>query len=111
VELPGPSGFEDEVARWMENKFKAFTDDTYLDDLGNVIAKFKGKSKRTIMITAHMDEISLVVEGIEDGMVYIKSVGWIDESVLAATPVQYFDFKGNKRRHCKSSQRSPQGMD
>lgn len=96
VELPGPSGFEDEVAQWMENKFKEFTSQTYIDEMGNVIAAFKGKSQHTIMITAHMDEISLVVEGVEDGMVYIKSVGWIDESVLAATPVNILTSKGIK---------------
>lgn len=95
VKIPGPSGFEAPVADYMLQKMKPFADDVYIDAAGNCIARFDGTSGRSIAVLGHMDELSMVVEEVGHGVVYIKPVGMIDPAILDSTPVQIIAEDGS----------------
>ena len=54
------------------------------DALGNVLAHKPGRrGSTTVMVAAHMDEVGLMVVGIEDsGLLRFKPIGGIDRRVL-----------------------------
>lgn len=82
--MHAPTGQEDEVADFMEKKFKECGFSVTRDTLGNVIAR-KGKGKK-VLIAAHMDEISMAVKSItEKGFLKFVKVGGIyDPSLVGA---------------------------
>lgn len=83
-ELHAPTGFEDEVADYMEEKFKAFGWETRRDMLGNVIAR-KGKAGgKKVLVAAHMDEVGLVVTAItEKGFLKFAKVGGMYDGAVS----------------------------
>lgn len=85
--IPGPTGQEDKVAQYMQEQFKPYADECYLDPAGNSIAKFNGTSGRSIAILGHMDEVYNVVETIKDGLVYVRLGCSLDASNLDSVPV------------------------
>lgn len=72
-----PSGWEMEVDRVLLKQFKQLQLDTWQDRAGNVIAKIAGAdSKRAIAITAHKDEIGMLVKSIaDDGCLQVRRLG------------------------------------
>jgi len=87
VQIPGPSGHEGRVAAWMEVKLSPHVDEVWRDGAGNVVGKKKGKnSQNSLMLAAHMDEVSLVVRSVSD-VVRFEVVGWIDPRTLLGSPV------------------------
>ncbi|MCD6254599.1 MAG: M42 family metallopeptidase [Thermotogae bacterium] len=79
VEIPGISGFEDQVREWIVSKI----DLPYrVDPIGN-LAYTIGEGEKEIVFMAHMDEIGLVVTGINaDGTLNFRKVGGVDDKVL-----------------------------
>ena len=68
VETPGPSGQEHLMREAIKAEIKGYCDEVVTDALGNLIAR-KGKKSdegRRIMISAHMDEIGVMVTHIDD---------------------------------------------
>jgi len=56
--------------------------------MGNLIALKKGKSRKKVMIAAHMDEISFIVTHIEeDGFIRFHTLGGFDPKTLTAQRV------------------------
>jgi len=94
VKIPGPSGQEELVAAYMLEQFKPFADEAWIDKSGNSIAKFNGESGRTIVVTAHMDEVFCVVERVTDGRVYVKIGCSIDPENLNSVPVHILTESG-----------------
>lgn len=88
--LNGPSGFEDDVVRYIYEKIKNTADSVEIDSFGNIIAFKKGISdKPAIMITAHMDEIGLMVRKVEkNGFLRFTPTGYPSESTLSGTSVK-----------------------
>ncbi len=85
TEAFGPSGFEDEVRKIMSQELSQYTDNIYTDGLGSLIAEFGSKEQKPkIMITAHMDEVGLLVKYIDDaGYIKIQQLGgWLDSALL-----------------------------
>ena len=87
----GPSGCEDRVRELIREAAEPLADKTLVDRMGNLICKMSfGKSeKRTkIMISAHMDEVGFMIDGIRsDGMLTFGKVGGIDPSVIAGRKI------------------------
>lgn len=82
--LNGISGDENSVRDYIISRIKDKAEIT-VDNLGNVIAFCKGKKtpKNKIMVSAHMDEVGMIVTYINsDGTLKISSVGGIDERVV-----------------------------
>ena len=75
----GVSGFEDEVAAIVRSHMSKLTDTVGKDQMGNVFGAKKGSAKNgpTIMVTAHMDEVGLIVKHVEEtGFFESAEVGW-----------------------------------
>ncbi len=87
-ETPGPSGFEDRIREVITQEIRDYVDEISTDNFGNLIAKKRGRSSdKRIMIAAHMDQPSLIVEHIEDnGLIRFAKLGGIDLRIL---PAQY----------------------
>ena len=90
TEASGVSGNEKEVRDLIKEEIKDFVEDVYTDRIGNLIVFKKGKvrSNKRIMVTAHMDEVGLLVKDIdESGLLKFIPVGGIDPRVLVSKSV------------------------
>jgi len=72
-----PSGWETEVDQVILEQFTALNLETWQDQAGNVIAKIPGQnSASAIAITAHKDEIGMIVKSINaDGCLQVRRLG------------------------------------
>jgi len=80
----GPSGFERPAAEIAADLLRPLVDEVSVDRLGNVIGvKRCGKpNAKRLVLDAHLDEIGLIVTGIEDGFLRFTSIGGVDPRVL-----------------------------
>ena len=94
--LDGVSGNEDAVRDFILSHLKPHCDNVQVDKLGNVIVFKKGRSSaKKIMLCAHMDEVGLIVKGIdEDGYLHFAPVGGIDARVLLGKRVDVAGIPG-----------------
>ncbi|MDH5806171.1 MAG: M42 family metallopeptidase [Candidatus Methanomethylicaceae archaeon] len=87
-EAPGISGFEYGIAEILKKELKDYVDKIEEDKFGNLYA-YKGEGLKTIMITAHMDEIGLIVKHIDNkGFIRFAKVGGVPDHVLLGQRVQ-----------------------
>lgn len=89
TEASGVSGNEKEVRDLIISEIEGHVDNLKIDRLGNIITYKKGKdSSRKIMVTAHMDEVGLIVKEINDmGLLKFMAVGGIDKRILVSKSV------------------------
>lgn len=88
-EINGTSGGEDAVRDHIYEKIKNKCD-CILDPQGNLIAKYKGaeRSNNKLMISAHMDEVGLIVTSIDpDGTLSFNCVGGVDADAVIGRQV------------------------
>lgn len=92
----GVTGREDEIRNLMKDYLKPYVDEIHEDKLGNLIAFKKGKKGApTVMVTAHMDEVGLMVKNITNkGFIQFAKIGGIDDRVLLAQKVIVHTDKG-----------------
>lgn len=92
------SGYEDEAIGVFIAKAKECRADTHIDVLNNAFAQFGVKSAPiTVMIDAHIDEIGFQVNYIDDdGLIYVRKVGLIDDSCLPGSVVEVLTNNGGK---------------
>mgnify|MGYP000977356107 CR=1 FL=1 len=95
TELGGVSGYEYRVSENLSNHFKEYCDDVQIDKFGNVVGLKKGtNSEKKIMVTAHYDEIGLLVKSIdENGFIRFAKIGGIDPKILLAGEVIIYGEK------------------
>lgn len=95
--LNGGSGDETEVRDFIYNNIKDYIDDATVDSMGNLIVLKKGrKHDKKVMLSAHMDEVALMVTAIkDDGTIKFKTVGGIDERILVGLKVLVGEKKIN----------------
>jgi endoglucanase len=89
VETTGPSGYETQVRELVRAEIEAYSEEIRVDPLGNLIARKgtkNGKSARgagaqggkRIMISAHMDEIGIVVTHVDkNGFARFTNIGGV----------------------------------
>lgn len=111
VSKPGISGYEEPVKNFIEEKIKDYTRSYYTDGIGNLIARIDpsysfstrlqsdnfdiASNGPTILLTAHMDEIGMVVSHIEDdGSLRIRKVGMIDDMLLIGREIEVYSNNG-----------------
>lgn len=89
TEASGISGNEKEVRDIIIDEIRDHVDDVKVDRLGNVIAFKKGKNNhKKLMVTAHMDEVGLMVTDIDNmGLLKFTTVGGIDKRILVSKQV------------------------
>jgi len=87
-ELPGVSGHENAIRELLSHELSSVADEVKSDGMGNVIALKKGvDSAGRILLTAHMDEIGLMVSGFWNGFLRVNPVGGLDRRVLLGQEV------------------------
>ncbi len=89
--LRGPSGNEHAVRDYIIEKATPLADSVTVDRMGNVIAFKKGTDPdgKHVMLDAHMDEVGMIVQGINDnGLLSYLTVGGIDPRVVVSKRVR-----------------------
>ncbi len=87
----GVSGDETEVRSLIASYLTDCS--THVDAMGNLLASKGGKGKK-ILLAAHMDEVGLIISGIEEnGFLRFKTVGGINSDVMLGKKV----FIGHKK--------------
>ncbi len=78
AEIPGGSGFEEEIIKAIAAELRKRTPDVSLDPMGNVIGKV-GTGKKSVMVCVHTDEMCMLVKYIDEkGYIYFDLNGMID---------------------------------
>ncbi len=87
--IPGLSGFEGNVRRYIKAELKALGVSSKTDMLGNLIATIEGEAVLpSVMLIAHMDQLGLIVRKVEaSGLIRAERVGGVPERALAAQEV------------------------
>lgn len=83
--LSGASGNEDEVRDYILERVMPYSNEIFTDNMGNLIITKKGKKQcgRKILICAHMDEVGIIITGIDDdGYLRFDFLGGIDRRVI-----------------------------
>ncbi len=89
-EAYGVAGFEKNISSLIARSFAPYVDEIRLDNLGNLIFYKKGKEENAprVMFCAHMDEIGLIVTGIEErGFLRFSTLGGFDPRTLPGQEV------------------------
>ena len=77
-----PSGREKQCQDVVENFIKPYADNIWYDSMGNLIAS-KGNGLNGILISAHVDQICMIVKKIEkDNCVSVLNGGGIDRKIV-----------------------------
>ena len=94
VETPGPSGFEYEIRDVIRQAIGDAADEIRVDAMGSLIAKKGTKSTDglRVMISAHIDEIGLMVTHIdENGFIRFTNIGGINPLTCYGGRVLFMD--------------------
>ena len=94
LEAKATSGFEENAAEIVEKQFKKVFGNASVDDFYNVTSVY-GEGGPVIYMSAHIDEIGLMVTSVEDdGFLGFCSVGGVDPRVLMAQEVNVMTDEG-----------------
>ena len=78
LETASVSGFEEEIQRKVIKYARGFADEVYTDEIADVVSIVNPDAKIKVMLSAHMDEIGLMVSHItEKGMLHVSKAGGI----------------------------------
>ncbi len=94
VETDGPSGYEAPVRELIKKEIASLADDFRADALGNLIARKGRKSQNglRIMLSAHIDEIGLMVAHVdENGFARVSGLGAALPETLAGGRVRFLN--------------------
>lgn len=95
IEAPGPSGFEAGVAEVIRALWTPLVTTVSVDRVGSLVALREGQGqapRRSLLLAAHMDEIGLMVKGIEAsragaGFLRVTPIGGVDRRHLLGQPI------------------------
>lgn len=79
----------------IEEIMSPYSEKTESDAMGNLICHINGDGEKTVVLSAHMDKISMVITGIDKatGMLKIQKAGGIDMRTLAGARVKVIGKK------------------
>ncbi|MBR5270835.1 MAG: M42 family metallopeptidase [Clostridia bacterium] len=85
----GTSGCENNICEILRENAQSYCDEISVDALGNLIAHKKGNGKK-VMISAHMDEIGIIVTFIDkNGFIRFSNVGGLYTKQLVGRRVRF----------------------
>ncbi|MBT3320920.1 MAG: M42 family metallopeptidase [Anaerolineae bacterium] len=91
TETFSPSGYENAIREVIMEEIKELADDIRIDALGNLIAR-KGSGGKKIMLAAHMDEIGLMVNHVdEEGFIRFTPIGGVFPQTLVGSRVKFMN--------------------
>lgn len=92
VTLSGVSGREAPVIRYMEKELRPLVDNLEIDPMGNIFTVRRGQKSPNgpkILITAHSDEIGLIVKSVEKtGFIRFEKAGGVQDNLLQGRVVR-----------------------
>ncbi len=95
TEINAPAGHEQPIRRVLIEELRAKGFNPYIDRMGNVIVVKEGTGvapRKRVMVSAHMDEVGLIVTGhAEGGFLKVTQAGGIDPRVLISKRVKVGD--------------------
>lgn len=97
--LDGASGFENEISSYLEKQLSPYADEIKYDNLGGIYAikKSKKENAKTVLISAHMDEVGFIVTKIlPSGQLKFEPLGGFREDVLLAQTYTVTSYEGKK---------------
>ena len=88
--LNGPAGFESPVAVRVKELLTPYMDEVGIDVMGNVIAVKRSGTQNApkVLLDAHMDEIGLIITGVEEGFLRFSALGGLDARIMPAAEVE-----------------------
>lgn len=89
-EAAGLAGYEAPVRQILRTAWEGLADEYSVDGLGTLLAIKRGSDpapRRRVLVTAHMDEIGLMVTRHEGAFLRVTAVGGVDRRVLLGQPV------------------------
>ncbi len=106
-QVPGVSGYEEGVAAALKAEMDGLYDQCFDDPVGNIYFLRQGKADFTLMLTAHMDELGLMVSYIEaNGFLRFVGVGFHSDRNLISQRLivhsqggDYLGITGSKPAH------------
>lgn len=98
------SGFERDMAIYLRDALAPHADEVSVDRYGNVVAIRRGRDDGpALMLAAHLDEVGLIVKGIEpDGFLRVDPLGGFPDGMFANQRVRingHFGVVGLKSGH------------
>ena len=99
LETPSATGSETQVAALVRERLAPVADEIETNVMGSVHAKLSGTGKGpSLMLSAHMDEIGLMVTYIsDDGFLSVAAVGGVDAGILPGMRVDVHTAQGMLR--------------
>jgi len=94
--VSGPSSYEEAVRKVIRAKAAPYADEMRVDAMGNLIVLKKGKKTtgNKLMLCAHMDEVGIIIQSIDDnGYLRFKFLGGVDRRVVLGKPVWIGDSR------------------
>ncbi len=90
TETYGPAGNESRIRQVLRDKVKDKVDEVKVDALGNLIALRKGRGGKKVMLAAHMDEIGIVVNYVDEkGFLRFSALGGVFPHTLIGNRVEF----------------------
>ena len=79
-----PSGFEAPAAAVAAELLRPLVDEVSIDRMGSVLGVRRSRTPNApkLLLDAHLDEIGLIVTGVEDGFLRFRSIGGVDPRML-----------------------------
>lgn len=90
LELPGVSGYENDIAEYACEKLKKYCNDARVTKTNCVVGGIHCKNPEApeVMLEAHLDRIGLIVTSVdENGFVEFTTLGGVDERILPTAEV------------------------
>lgn len=116
-EAYGPSGSEHVVRDLVRDEIKGFVDQVRVDALGNLIAQRRGTGNRRkkIMLSAHLDEIGVMVTFIDSrGFARFSTLGAVKPLTLLGARVRFEDgtigIIGRQEHHASNTEIDPSNL-
>jgi endoglucanase len=96
AELDGVAGHEQPVVARLIQLLQPFAESVEVDSFGNIFAPLPSPVERPVlMLSAHSDEIGLLVKGIEpNGFLRVEKVGGVVDSLLPGRHVRVRGYRG-----------------
>jgi putative aminopeptidase FrvX len=93
----GPSAAEHDVRDILKTELEGYADDTRVDKLGSIFFHHQGKKTAPrIMLSAHMDEVGVLITYIEDdGFLRFDTLGGIPNTLLPGQRLRLRGAKGD----------------
>ncbi len=90
LSVPGISGYESPVLTIIQQRWANLSDEASLSRLGSLHALKRGigvAPRPSVLISAHMDAVGLMVTKVDSGFLHITNIGGIDPRILPGIPV------------------------